>query len=133
MQQFVSRFSANASKAKQATSRAKQIEKIQLADIKRSSRVSPYIRFEQDKKLFRQALTLKNLCKGFEEEPLFENGSLMLEAGSRLAILGENGVGKTTLLRCLLDEIQPDKGEIQWSENADIGYCPQDNLSLIHI
>ena len=129
LQQFVSRFSANASKAKQATSRAKQIEKIQLADIKRSSRVSPYIRFEQDKKLFRQALTLKNLCKGFEEEPLFENGSLMLEAGSRLAILGENGVGKTTLLRCLLDEIQPDKGEIQWSENADIGYCPQDNIA----
>ena len=129
LQQFVSRFSANASKAKQATSRAKQIEKIQLADIKRSSRVSPYIRFEQDKKLFRQALTLKNLSKGFEEEPLFENGSLMLEAGSRLAILGENGVGKTTLLRCLLDEIQPDKGEIQWSENADIGYCPQDNIA----
>jgi len=129
LQQFVSRFSANASKAKQATSRAKQIEKIQLADIKRSSRVSPYIRFEQNKKLFRQALTLKNLSKGFDEEPLFENGSVMLEAGSRLAILGENGVGKTTLLRCLLDEIQPDKGEIQWSENADIGYCPQDNIA----
>jgi len=129
LQQFVSRFSANASKAKQATSRAKQIEKIQLADIKRSSRVSPYIRFEQDKKLFRQALTIKNLSKGFDDEPLFENGSVMLEAGSRLAILGENGVGKTTLLRCLLDEIQPDKGEIQWSENANIGYCPQDNIA----
>ncbi len=129
LQQFVSRFSANASKAKQATSRAKQIDKIQLADIKRSSRVSPYIRFSQDKKLFRQALTLENISKGFDESPLFENGNLMLEAGSRLAVIGENGVGKSTLLRCLLDEIQADAGTVQWSENALIGYCPQDNIA----
>lgn len=128
LQQFVSRFSANASKAKQATSRAKQIEKIQLADIKRSSRVSPYIRFTQHKKLFRQALTLENLTKGFDEGPLFENGKLMLEAGARLAVIGENGVGKSTLLRCLLSELEPDKGTVQWSENAAIGYCPQDNI-----
>ncbi len=129
LQQFVSRFSANASKAKQATSRAKQIEKIQLADIKRSSRISPYIRFGQDKKLFRQALTLANISKGFDEGPLFENGNLMLEAGARLAVIGENGVGKTTLLRCLLSELTPDKGTVQWSENAAIGYCPQDNIA----
>jgi len=128
LQQFVSRFSANASKAKQATSRAKQIEKIQLADIKRSSRVSPYIRFTQDKKLFRQALTLENLSKGFDEGPLFEAGNLMLEAGARLAVIGENGVGKSTLLRCLLNELQPDKGSVKWSENATVGYCPQDNI-----
>jgi len=129
LQQFVSRFSANASKAKQATSRARKIEKIQLADIKRSSRISPYIRFSQDKKLFRQALTLEDVSKGFDEGPLFEKGNLMLEAGSRLAVIGENGVGKSTLLRCLLNEIQADKGEIQWSENASIGYCPQDNIA----
>ncbi|MFK7994629.1 MAG: ABC-F family ATPase [Granulosicoccus sp.] len=127
LQQFVSRFSANASKAKQATSRAKKLDKIQLADIKRSSRVSPYIRFAQDKKLFRQALTLENLSMGFEDELLFEGGNLMLEAGSRLAIIGENGVGKTTLLRCMLNELQPLNGNLQWSENAAIGYCPQDN------
>lgn len=127
LQQFVSRFSANASKAKQATSRAKQIDKIQLVDIKRSSRVSPYIRFTQDKKLFRQALTFENLAHGFDEGPLFENGQLMLDAGARLAIIGENGAGKTTLLRCLLDQLQPDGGRIQWSENASIGYCPQDS------
>lgn len=126
LQQFVSRFSANASKAKQATSRAKQIEKIQLADIKRSSRVSPYIRFTQDKKLYRRAVTLEGVGHGFDEGPLFENGNLMLEAGSRLAVIGENGVGKTTLLRCLLGELEPDKGRIQWSENAVTGYCPQD-------
>ena len=129
LQQFVSRFSANASKAKQATSRAKQLDKIQLADIKRSSRISPYLVFTQDKKLFRQAVTFENLSKGFEEDPLFEKGNLMLEAGARLAIIGENGVGKTTLLRCLLDQIKPDTGLIQMSENATIGYCPQDNTA----
>lgn len=129
LQHFVSRFSANASKAKQATSRAKQIDKIQLTDIKRSSRVSPYLVFTQDKKLFRQAVTFENLSKGFEEGPLFEKGNLMLEAGARLAIIGENGVGKTTLLRCLLEQIEPDTGRIQMSENATVGYCPQDNTN----
>jgi len=132
LQQFVSRFSANASKAKQATSRARRIEKIELADIKRSSRVSPYIRFSQDKKLFRQALTVEGLAKGFDEGPLFKGGKLMLEAGARLAIIGENGVGKTTLLRLLLDEIQADSGEIKWSENTAIGYCPQDNTAIFN-
>ena len=127
LQQFVSRFSANASKAKQATSRAKQIDKIQLADIKRSSRISPYIRFTQEKKLFRQALTVEKLSMGFDDELLFDKGNLMLEAGARLAIIGENGVGKTTLLRVLLDEITALNGKTQWSENASIGYCPQDN------
>ncbi|MBX2835403.1 MAG: ABC-F family ATPase [Gammaproteobacteria bacterium] len=137
LQQFVSRFSANASKAKQATSRAKQIEKIQLADIKRSSRVSPYIRFNQEKKLFRQALEFENLSKGFDDEALFSKGNLMLDAGARLAIIGENGVGKSTLLRLLVGELEADQGDIKWSENAAIGYVPQDsteefssNLSL---
>jgi len=129
LQQFVSRFSANASKAKQATSRAKRIEKIQLADIKRSSRVSPYIRFKQDKKLHRLAITLENIGHGFDGETLFTRGNLMLEAGARLAIIGENGSGKTTLLRCLLNELEPQKGTIQWAENAVTGYCPQDNTA----
>ncbi len=127
LQQFVSRFSANASKAKQATSRAKQIDKIELATIKRSSRISPYIHFSQDKKLFRQALTIADLSMGFGEGNLFEDGHLMLEAGSRLAVIGENGVGKTTLLRCILEELSPVKGSVHMSENATIGYCPQDN------
>lgn len=129
LQQFVSRFSANASKAKQATSRAKQIDKIQLADIKPSSRVSPYIRFSQDKKLHRLAITLEGVSHAFDEGPLFEKGNLMLEAGSRLAIIGENGAGKTTLLRCMLGELSATQGKIQWAENAKTGYCPQDNTS----
>ncbi|WP_372759736.1 ABC-F family ATPase [Litorivivens sp.] len=126
LQQFVSRFSANASKAKQATSRAKQIEKIQLDEIKASSRVSPYIRFKQEKKLHRQALTLENIGHGFDK-PLFAKGSMILDAGSRLAIIGENGAGKTTLLRCLMDELQANEGVVKWAENASLGYCPQDS------
>lgn len=126
LQQFVSRFSANASKAKQATSRAKRIEKIKLEDIKPSSRMSPYIRFKQEKKLHRQALVLDKLSHGFDEGPLFDQGSMMLQAGARLAIIGENGAGKTTLLRCLLDQISPKVGSVKWAENATLGYCPQD-------
>ncbi|MEP4484819.1 MAG: ABC-F family ATPase [Halioglobus sp.] len=127
LQQFVSRFSANASKAKQATSRAKRIEKIQLEDIKPSSRVSPYIRFKQDKKLHRQAVVLDKLGHGFDGETLFDNGSVILEAGARLAVIGENGTGKTTFLRCLLDELQANNGTVKWAENATLGYCPQDS------
>lgn len=127
LQQFVSRFSANASKAKQATSRAKQIEKIKLEDIKPSSRVSPYIRFRQEKKLHRQALVLEKLGHGFEEGPLFNNGNMILEAGSRLAVIGENGAGKTTFLRCLMGELSANQGTIKWAENAILGYCPQDS------
>ena len=126
LKHFVSRFSANASKARQATSRAKQIEKIELADIKPSSRVSPYIRFEQDSKLHRAALTIEGLGHGFEDETLFVDGNIILEAGARLAIIGENGAGKSTLLRCLMADLQAESGIIKWAENASLGYCPQD-------
>lgn len=127
LKQFVSRFSANASKAKQATSRARQLEKIKLEDIKPSSRVSPYIRFTQEKKLHRNALVLENLTHGFDNEVLFSGGNLILEAGARIAVIGENGVGKTTLLRCLINELQANDGTLKWAENAALGYCPQDN------
>lgn len=127
LQQFVSRFSANASKAKQATSRAKQIDKIKLEDIKPSSRVSPYIRFTQEKKLHRQALILEKLSHGFDGETLFKDGSMIIEAGTRMAVIGENGAGKTTFLRCLMNEIKANGGKIKWAENATLGYCPQDS------
>lgn len=129
LQQFVSRFSANASKAKQATSRAKQIEKIQLEDIKPSSRVSPYIRYSQEKKLHRQALTLENLSHGFDGDLLFQEGNMILEAGTRMAVIGDNGVGKSTFLRCLMNELSPDSGVVKWAENASLGYCPQDTIA----
>ena len=123
---FVSRFSANASKSKQATSRARQIDKIKLEEVKPSSRQNPYIRFEQDKKLHRLALELEGLGKGFDED-LFTDLSLMVEVGERIAVIGPNGIGKSTLLKCLFGELAPSAGSVKWSENADIGYYAQDH------
>lgn len=125
---FVSRFSANASKAKQATSRAKQIDKIKLDEIKPSSRVNPFIRFKQDKKLFRNAFEVEGLGMAFEET-LFSNESFNLEVGERLAIIGQNGVGKTTVLRNLLGDLDPQEGAVKWSENAEVGYYAQDHAA----
>jgi ATPase subunit of ABC transporter with duplicated ATPase domains len=127
LQSFVSRFSANASKAKQATSRARQIEKIELVDIKPSSRQSPFIRFDQKQKLHRQAVTLRNASKGYGGAPLFEDFSIQVEAGERIAIIGPNGAGKTTLLRCLMNELALDSGELRWAEQADIAYFAQEH------
>ena len=127
LQSFVSRFSANASKSRQATSRARQIDKIKLDEVKASSRQNPFIRFEQDKKLFRNALEVEALAKGFENGPLFKNFNLLLEVGEKIAILGANGVGKSTLLKTLVGELQPDNGTVKWSENAQIGYYAQDH------
>jgi len=127
LQQFVSRFSANASKAKQATSRARQIDKIQLEEVKPSSRVSPFIRFEQTKKLHRQAVTLHGFGKGFENEPLFNDLDLKIEAGERVAVIGPNGIGKTTLMQCLAGKMVPDSGQVKWTDSAQVGYYAQDH------
>ncbi|MGR4999500.1 ABC-F family ATPase [Vibrio celticus] len=126
LQTFVSRFSANASKAKQATSRAKQIDKIQLDEVKASSRQNPFIRFEQSKELFRNALVVENLSQGFEED-LYNKFDGIFEVGERVAIIGENGVGKTTLLSTLAGALEPRTGEYKWSENSNIGYYAQDH------
>ncbi len=127
LQSFVSRFSANASKASQATSRAKQIEKIQLTEVKLSSRQNPFIRFEQEKGLFRLALEAENLSKGYDGTPLFKGLNLMVEVGERIAIIGPNGIGKTTLLRTLVGDLAPDSGKVKLSENVNLGYFAQDH------
>jgi len=129
LQTFVSRFSANASKARQATSRAKQIEKIKLEDIKPSSRVNPFIRFNQEKKLYRLALEVKDLAKGYGEEPLFQGLDLTVEVGERVAVIGPNGIGKSTLLKTLVGELAPDAGTVKWSENVSLGYFAQDHAA----
>ena len=132
LQDFVRRFSANKSKARQATSRAKLIEKIKVDDIKPSSRQYPWIRFEVDdkEKLHRHAVEIENLRHGFDRT-LFENFSTFIEAGEKVAIIGENGVGKTTLLRCLSGEklggLTPLGGTVKWAEKARPGYFAQDH------
>ena len=128
LQDFVRRFSANKSKARQATSRAKQIDKIKVEDVKPSSRQNPYIRFEGEKKLHRLAVETQGITKAYDRT-IFKNFSLAVEAGEKIAIIGENGAGKTTLLRCIGGEVcglQPDAGTVKWAENANVGYMPQD-------
>ncbi|AMK78081.1 MULTISPECIES: ABC-F family ATPase [Methylomonas] len=127
LQTFVARFSANASKAKQATSRARQLEKIKLDEVKPSSRVNPFIRFDQTKKLYRLAVEAKDLAKGYGDEPLFKNLNMMIAVGERVAVIGPNGIGKSTLLKTLVGDLTPDSGEVKWSENADVGYFAQDH------
>jgi ATPase subunit of ABC transporter with duplicated ATPase domains len=134
LQDFVRRFSANKSKARQATSRARQIEKIKLEDVKPSSRQYPYIRFDTDEKekLHRLAVEVKGLAKSYDR-PLIKGLDLTIEAGEKVAIIGPNGIGKTTLLRCLLGEAQgglkPDYGTVKWAEKARPGYCAQDHAA----
>ncbi|MGL4978850.1 MAG: ABC-F family ATPase, partial [Plesiomonas sp.] len=127
LQSFVSRFSANASKAKQATSRARQMDKIKLEEVKASSRQNPFIRFEQEKTLFRNALEVQKLAQGYDGNTLFSGFNLMTEVGERVAIIGQNGVGKSTLLHTLVGLMEAQSGTIKWSENAHIGYYAQDH------
>ena len=128
LQDFVRRFSANKSKARQATSRAKQIDKIKVEDVKPSSRQNPFVRFEGEKKLHRLAVEAEGIAKAYDRQ-IFRNFSIAVEAGEKIAIIGENGAGKTTLLRCLGGDVcglQPDAGRVKWAENANVGYMPQD-------
>ncbi|ATJ86451.1 ABC-F family ATPase [Ralstonia solanacearum] len=134
LQDFVRRFSANKSKARQATSRLKMIDKIKVEDIKPSSRQNPFVRFEFEKKLHNLAVETENARKTYERK-IFDGLTMAVRAGERIAIIGENGAGKTTLLRSLLNHsvktgvqrgIEIDGGTVKWAEHANVGYMPQD-------
>jgi ATPase subunit of ABC transporter with duplicated ATPase domains len=132
----VRRFSANKSKARQATSRMKLIEKIKPEDVKPSSRQYPWIRFEFDdkEKLHRLACEIENLRFGYDpQKPVIQALSTSIEAGDKVAIIGENGVGKTTLLRLLAGEnlggLTPQGGHIKWAEKARPGVFAQDHAA----
>ena len=127
LQRFVERFKANKSKARQATSRQKQIDKLQFEKMKPSSRQNPYIRFELDKKLFRNAAELEDVAAGYDGGKVLDEVDLMIEAGEKIAVIGPNGAGKTTFVKVLAGALEPVEGELKWSENAKIGYFAQDH------
>ncbi|MBK7357039.1 MAG: ABC-F family ATPase [Propionivibrio sp.] len=131
LQDFVRRFSANKSKAKQATSRVKLIEKLRPEDVKPSSRQYPWIRFDFDEKdkLHRQAAEVEKLAFAYagSERKIFSGFTFTLNAGDRVAVIGENGVGKSTFLKLMMGELQPQSGSVKWTEKARRGYYAQDH------
>jgi ATPase subunit of ABC transporter with duplicated ATPase domains len=122
---FISRFSANASKSKQATSRQKLLGKIELNEMKPSSRVSPYIRFNAKRRLGDKVIEAEGISKSFET-CLFQDFSCKIGPGERVAIIGKNGTGKTTLLKILSGLLRPDTGSVVFGETVQLSLFPQD-------
>lgn len=127
LQKFIQRFSSNASKAKQATSRKKLLEKLTLDDIKPSSRKYPYIAFTPDREAGNQLLTVENLTATVLGEKVFENLSFIVNKGDKIALVGPNSLAKTTLFRVLMGEIEPDEGSFSWGVTTSQAYLPNDN------
>ncbi len=130
LQEFVNRFSSNAARSKQATSRAKAIEKIKLDDIRPTSRVSPFIRFKCRKPLGKDVIEAAKIKKVYDRV-IFEDLDLIIGKGEKVAIIGTNGVGKTTLLKTLLKKTEPDSGTVTWGETVSASYFPQDHREAI--
>ena len=123
---FVQRFSANASKSRQASSRRSQLEKITLDDIKPSSRKYPYIQFDTERELGKEVLFVDGISKRLDGEVLFENLRFSLNKGEKLAITG-NDVATSILLSVLAGETKPDEGTVKWGRSANLGYLPKDH------
>ena len=126
LQEFISRFSANASKSKQATSRKRALEKIELEDIKPSSRKYPYIDFRPDREIGNEVLTVENLSKTINGEKVLDNISFILGHEDKVAFVGANELAKTTLFQILMGEIEPDEGTYKWGVSTSQAYFPKD-------
>lgn len=125
LKDFINRFSANASKARQATSRQKELQKLQLEQMKPSTRVSPFIRFTPLERLGDKVIEVENISKAYDET-LFEDFSCTIHSDEKIAIIGTNGVGKTTLLKILTKQLAPDTGTVIHGETVQLGHFPQD-------
>ncbi|WP_346939359.1 ATP-binding cassette domain-containing protein [uncultured Clostridium sp.] len=126
LQNFIARFSSNASKAKQATSRKKQLDKLTLDDIKPSSRRYPFVGFKADREAGNDLLVVENLCKTIEGVKILDNVSFMIYKNDKVAFLGD-GVAKTTLFKILMGEMEPDSGSFKWGITTSQSYFPSDN------
>ncbi|WP_297963780.1 ABC-F family ATP-binding cassette domain-containing protein [uncultured Anaerovibrio sp.] len=127
LQTFIARFSANASKSKQATSRKKLLEKITLDDIKPSSRRYPYIAFTPDREAGDQLLIVEGISKTIEGEKVLDNVSFTLKKGDKVAFTGPNSAGKTALFQIIMGEMEPDEGSFKWGVTTTQAYLPNDN------
>ncbi|ADO58489.1 ABC transporter ATP-binding protein [Paenibacillus jamilae] len=127
LQAFIQRFSANASKSKQATSRKKQLDKITLDDIRPSNRKYPFINFKPEREAGKQLLTVDSVSKTVEGEQVLNEFSLVVNKGDKIAFVGPNGLPKTTLFQILMNELEADKGEFSWGITTSQAYFPKDN------
>ena len=127
LEEFIRRFSANASKSKQATSRKKQLDKLTLEDIKPSSRKYPFVDFKPDREVGNDLLTVNGLCKESEGAKILDNISFSVNKGDKIAFVGPYGSEKTTLFKILAGELEADSGEFKWGVTTSQGYFPKDN------
>ncbi|MDR0665522.1 MAG: ATP-binding cassette domain-containing protein [Helicobacteraceae bacterium] len=132
LERFIARFSANASKARQATSRQKQLEKLNIEAIKPSSRRDPSIVFKPNRKIGNEALKVENLSKSYGSHKVFENLNFVFEPTDKVALIGANGAGKTTFCKILVGELKADKGAVKWGETVQSGYFPQDTADRVN-
>ena len=126
LQEFISRFSANASKSKQATSRKRALEKIELDEIKPSSRKYPYIDFRPEREIGNEVLTVEGLTKTINGEKVLDNVSFILGHDDKVAFVGSNELAKTTLFKILAGEMEPDAGTFKWGVTTSLAYFPKD-------
>lgn len=129
LQEFIQRFSANASKSKQATSRKKALEKIVLDEIRPSSRKYPYIDFKPAREIGNEVLTVKNLCKTIDGVKVLDNISFIVNREDKIAFVGSNGFANTVLFKILTGELEPDSGEVIWGVTTSQTYFPKDNTT----
>jgi ATPase subunit of ABC transporter with duplicated ATPase domains len=132
LQEFIARFSANASKSKQATSRKKLLDKITIEDIKPSSRKYPYIHFKPDREAGDKLLDVHGLNKSLDGEVLLYDMNFIIRKGDKVALVGENDLAKTTLFRILMEEIKQDTGTFDWGITTSRTYFPKDNSSYFN-
>ena len=127
LREFIQRFGANAKKASQAQSRRRAIAKIELVDLKRSNIARPFIRFDQKAPSGKLVLSIDKLCKSFDGKPVLKDLSCNVTRGEKVAVVGPNGIGKTTLLKCIAGVYEPDRGKIVLGHEVGLGYLPQDH------
>jgi ATPase subunit of ABC transporter with duplicated ATPase domains len=127
LQEFIARFSANASKSKQATSRKKLLDKITLDDIQPSNRKYPFVGFKPEREVGNDILTVNEISKAVEGETLLNNVSFILSKGDKIALVGENDMAKTALFKILNGEMEPDSGDYKWGITITTAYLPKDN------